>query len=48
MHLLERIYAGPESEVQEEQDLEYDSPQVLSCGEANIFFFLGKASPDVS
>jgi hypothetical protein len=48
MHSLESIYKEAESKVQEEQDLEYDGPQASSCEEANIPFFLRKASPGAS
>jgi hypothetical protein len=47
MHLLDRVLMKPVSEIQEEQSSS-DGPQASSCEEANISFFLSKASPGAS
>jgi hypothetical protein len=48
MHSLDRTFIELESKIQEEQSLgEYSGPQVSSCKEASISFFLSQASHDV-
>jgi hypothetical protein len=44
--MLDNVHAEPESEIQEEQSSgRYGGPQASTCEDANISFFLSKASP---